>query len=94
MVSADSKMVLADSKMVSANWKMFSADSEMVLANSKMVSTNWKMVSASAEQFCHVIVTDLRDAAVTGFTMTQPFDRNKNGIDTRQEAWDRIELEQ
>ena len=36
---------------------------------------------ASAERFCHVIVTDLRDAAVTGFTVIQPFDRNENGID-------------
>ena len=42
-------------------------------------------VGGSAERFCHVIVTDLRDAAVTGFTVTQPFDRNENGIDRRPE---------
>ena len=44
------------------------------------------VVGSIAERFCPIIVTDLRDAAVTGFTVTQPFDRNKNGIDTRQEA--------
>ena len=38
------------------------------------------MVVTSAERFCHVIVTDLRDAAVTGFTVTPPFDHNENVI--------------
>ena len=37
----------------------------------------------SAERFCPVIVTDLRDVAVTGFTVTLPFDRNENVIDRR-----------
>ena len=38
------------------------------------------VVGSSAERLCPVIVTDLRDTAVTGFTMTLPFDRNKNVI--------------
>ena len=42
-------------------------------------------LGVSAERFCHVIVTDLRDTAVTGFTVTQPFDRNENGIDRKPE---------
>ena len=59
------------------------ADAKVVSADSKVVSADSKMVSASAERYCHVIVTDLRDAAVTGFTVTPPFDRNENVIDGR-----------
>ena len=62
---------------------MAALESRMAPTNSGIVVTNLRMVATSAERYCHVIVTDLRDAAVTGFTVTPPFDRNENVIDGR-----------